>query len=323
MPHISVVAPIFREEGNIQELVRRLTNALGTLTDDFEIILVEDAGGDRSWERICQSARKDPRVKGLRFSRNFGQHYSITAGLEVADGDWVVVMDGDLQDRPEVIPDLYAKAQEGFDVVFVERQNRPESGLYLLAQRIFYLTLKFLAGTSYNPQHGNFSIISRKVVSSFRRLDENLRFYGGIVWWLGYRRTSITAAHGRRFAGESVYTLGKRVRLAAAIVIAHSDRPLYLSIGAGFLMTAFAFVYGLYIAVKAIFSDFPVEGWASIIVSIYFVGGLLLFVLGIVGLYIGKLFNEMKKRPLYVIAESTGFGEEEAPRRLRSVDALP
>lgn len=314
-PLISVVAPIYREEGNIAELVRRLTESLQHITERFEIVLVEDAGGDASWDRIVDAAAKDPRVKGLRFSRNFGQHYAITAGLEMVSGDWVVVMDGDLQDRPEVIPDLYAKALEGYDVVFVERQSRPEGTLYIWMQRVFYMLLRYLAGTEYDPRHGNFSIISRKVVNGFRSLNENLRFYGGIVWWLGYRRASIPARHGQRFSGRSVYTFGKRVRLAAAIILAHSDRPLRFSIGLGLIMALAAFIYGLYIVLRAIFGDVAVEGWASLIASIYFVGGLILFVLGIMGLYIGKLYQEAKRRPLYIVAESVGFDDDATPLR--------
>ena len=321
MAHISVVAPVYREEGNVAELVRRLRAALSSITEDFEIILVEDGGGDRSWDIISEESEKDKRVKGLKLSRNFGQHYAISAGLERTDGDWVVVIDGDLQDRPEVIPDLYAKAQEGYDVVFVERSDRPESRSYMLLQRIFYRGLSWLAGTEYDPRHGNFSIISRRVVNNFRELRENLRFYGGIVWWLGYRRASISARHGERFAGRSVYTFGKRLKLATDIIIAHSDRPLHLSVGLGLVMTVLSFLYGSYIIIRAILGDVSIEGWASLMVSVYFVGGVILFVLGITGIYIGKLYNEMKKRPLYVVAESIGF--EKSVQTEIGRDALP
>ena len=307
MPHLSVVAPVFREEGNVREFCRQVIAAAGRITPDFEIILVEDGGGDNSWTIICEEAQKDPRIKGVRFSRNFGQHYAITAGLDAADGDWTVVMDSDLQDRPEVIPDLYAKAQEGYEVVFVARQDRPEGWLYQIAQRAFYATFRYLAGSDYDPQHGNFSIISRKVLEDFRALHENLRFYGGILAWLGYPRASIPAAHGRRFAGRSVYNLGRRLRLAASIIVAHSDRPLRFSIALGFLMALFSFLYGLYIVARALVADVAVQGWASLIVSIYFVGGIILAVLGIVGIYVGKMYNETKRRPLYVVAERIGL----------------
>lgn len=307
VPHISVVAPVFREEGNVAEFCRRVSAAVDTITPNFEILLVEDGGGDDSWRIIREQAAKDPRVKGIKFSRNFGQHYAITAGLDVAEGEWTVVMDSDLQDRPEVIPDLYAKAQEGYDVVFVAREDRPESWLYRLAQRAFYGIFRYMIGSEYDPKHGNFSIISRKVLNDFRSLHENLRFYGGILFWLGYPRASIPAVHGRRHAGRSVYSLGGRIRLAAAIIIAHSDRPLRFSIGLGFGMALLSLAYGIYIVARALFGTVAIQGWASLIVSIYFVGGVIMMVLGIIGTYIGKMYNETKRRPLYVIADRVGF----------------
>ena len=312
MAHLSIVAPVFREEGNVTEFCRRVSQAVSAITSDFEIILVEDGGGDDSWRIIREQSVADARVKGLKFSRNFGQHYAITAGLDIADGDWTVVMDSDLQDRPEVIPELYAKAQDGFDVVFVARQDRPEGWLYRLFQGLFYGALKYLSGSQYDPKHGNFSIISRKVLNDFRSLNESMRFYGGILFWLGYPRASITAIHGRRHGGRSVYTLGKRFRLAAEIIIAHSDRPLRMSIGLGFTMALLSFVYGLYIIVRALLGTVVIQGWASLIVSVYFVGGMILVVLGINGIYLGKMYNETKRRPLYVVAERTGFDERAA-----------
>lgn len=307
MPHLSIVAPVFREEGNVAEFCRRVIAATEAITADVEVILVEDGGGDNSWRVICEEAAQDPRIRGLKFSRNFGQHYAITAGLDAADGDWTVVMDSDLQDRPEVIPELYAKAQEGFDVVFVARQNRPENWLYRFCQGVFYGTFRYLAGSDYDPKHGNFSIISRKVLNDFRSLHESLRFYGGILFWLGYPRASITAEHGRRFDGRSVYTLARRFKLAADIIIAHSDRPLRFSVGLGFAMALLSFVYGLYIVVRALLGTLVIEGWASLIVSIYFVGGMMMVVMGINGIYLGKMYNETKRRPLYVVAERVGF----------------
>jgi dolichol-phosphate mannosyltransferase len=307
VPHISIVAPVYREEANVAEFCRRVSSAVTPIVSDFEIILVEDGGGDGSWQKICEQSSADPRVKGLKFSRNFGQHYAITAGLDAADGDWIIVMDSDLQDRPEVIPDLYAKARQGYEVVFVARQDRPESRQYRLLQRIFYATLRYLAASDYDPEHGNFSIISRKVLRDFRSLKEQLRFYGGIIFWLGYPHASIPAAHGRRYAGNSVYTLKSRLRLATSIIIAHSDRPLRFSITLGFGMAFCSFIYGIYIIVRALLGTIAIEGWASLIVSIYFVGGLIMMVLGIIGIYIGKMYNETKSRPLYVVAETVGF----------------
>src|ERR1051325_8837897 len=307
MTHLLVVAPVFREEGNIAEFCRRVSAALASITSDFEIILVEDGGGDNSWPAIRQQAARDNRIKAIRFTRNFGQHYAITAGLDAADGDWTIVMDSDLQDRPEVIPQLYAKAREGFDVVFVAREDRPESWVYRIAQGLFYKVFRYLVGSGYDPKHGNFSIISRKVLDDCRSLQENLRFYGGILFWLGYPRASISAVHGRRHAGTSVDSFANRIRLAAQIIVAHSDRPLRISIAIGFIMASLSFAYGMYIIIRALFGNVAIQGWASLIVSIYFIGGMIMVVLGIIGIYVGKMYNETKQRPLYVVAERVGF----------------
>ncbi len=325
MARISVVVPIYREELTLRELYRRLKAALSTITDEFEIVLVSDGGGDRSWEIIRQLSSEDGRVRGLMFTRNFGQHVAITAGLDVCDGDWVVVMDGDLQDRPEVIPQLYAKAQEGFEVVFVRRTDRPESALYQFCARLFYRIFKLLANTNYDPTHGNFSIISRRVVEQYRAMGESLRFYGGILDWLGFSRTSITASHGTRFAGQAGYTLRKRMLLAYQIILAHSDRPLHVSIVFGFLISLWSGATGIWIVLRALFiKEYSVVGWTSLIISIFFMGGIILMVLGIVGIYVGKIFNETKRRPLYVIGDRVGIDaghaamERTAVRRLQS-----
>ena len=171
---------------------------------------LNDGSSDGSWNVIHDISKEDLRIKAIRFSRNFGQHYAITAGLDACDGDWVVVMDGDLQDRPEVIPELHAKAQEGFDVVFVARQNRPESWLYQLVQRVFYSVFRYLAATDHNPEFGNFSILSHAVVKQFRSLHENLRFYGGIVHWLGFQHTRFKPSTGH------VTPAHRSIRLATA-----------------------------------------------------------------------------------------------------------
>jgi len=322
MAHVSVVVPIFREEQTLRELYRRLDAALSRITRDFEIVLVSDGGRDGSWAIIRDLAHADPRVKGIKFTRNFGQHLAISAGLDACDGDWVVVMDGDLQDRPEVIPELYAKAQEGFEVVFVARKERPESPLYRWSVRVFYRLLKLLANTEYDPEHGNFSIISRRVAEQYRSMGETLRFYGGIIDWLGFERASITAAHGERYAGTPGYTLRKRLALATQIILAHSDRPLYLSVGFGLLISMFSGAAGMWIILRALFyKEYSVEGWASLMVSVFFMGGIILMVLGIMGIYLGKVFNELKSRPLYVVAEEVGELRQRQPRHPRKAAA--
>lgn len=303
MPHISVVIPVYKAESCLRELCRRLQSSLEQVSPDYEIILVEDCGGDRSWEIIGELAAADTRIKGLQFSRNFGQHYGITAGIDCCDGDWVVVMDCDLQDRPEEIPLLYAKAREGYDVVLARRGRRRDSPGKRLTSWAYYKIFNYFTETNYDSQVGNFRIISRKVVESFRLFRENLRFFGGIVDWMGFPTASIDVRHDERYAGSSSYTVRKLFKLAADIIIAYSDKPLRLSVQLGFTMAFFAFLYGAYILGRAFLYGSAVMGWSSLIVSLYFIGGIIIVNLGIIGIYLGKTFVEAKKRPLYVVGE--------------------
>ena len=312
MAHISVVTPVYRAEGCLEELYRRLVTTLSGITQDFEIVMVEDCGGDRSWEIIQALARKDARVKGIQFSRNFGQHYGITAGLDYCDGDWVVVMDCDLQDRPEEIPRLYARAREGYEVVIARRGKRNDPLLKRLLSWMFYRLFSWLADTEYDSQAGNFRIVSRKVVESFRRMREQLRFFGGLMNWMGFPAAAIDVQHAERHEGHSTYTLGKLWRLAAETIIAYSDKPLRLSIRLGFVISLLAFGYGLYILVRAVVYGSAITGWASLIVSIYFMGGIIIAILGMLGIYLGKAYDESKKRPLYIVMHTTFHGERRA-----------
>lgn len=305
MPLLSIVTPVYKAEGCLEELYRRLVASLEPLSKDFEIIMVEDCGGDRSWEIICRLAAADPRVKGLQFSRNFGQHYGITAGLDVAEGDWVVVMDCDLQDQPEEIPRLYARAQEGYDVVLARRGRRADSGLKRLGSWLFYRIFSYLADTDYDGDAGNFRIISRKVVLACRGMREQLRFFGGLINWMGFPTASIDVSHALRHEGRSTYTFGKLWKLATDTIIAYSDKPLRMAIRFGFAMSAFAFAAGLFILVRSYLYGSPVVGWPSLFVSLYFIGGIIISILGIIGVYLGKTFEETKKRPLYIVARAT------------------
>ena len=309
MPKLSMVIPVYKAEGCLDELYRRLVAAIAPLTGDFEIVLVEDCGGDRSWDIIRKLAAADPRVKGLQFSRNFGQHYGITAGLDVAEGDWVVVMDCDLQDRPEEIPRLYAKALEGYDVVLARRSGRTDSAMKRFSSWCFYRLLSWLADTEYDSAAGNFRIVSRKVVLACRGMREQLRFFSGLVNWAGFPTASIEVSHAERHEGRSTYTLGKLWKLAADTIIAYSDKPLRLAVGFGFVISFLSFAAGLYILLHAVLYGSAITGWASLIVSIYFMGGIIIAILGVLGIYLGKTFDEAKKRPLYIVMHTTVDGE--------------
>ncbi len=304
MTHLSVVVPVFNESSLISELIKRVTYNAKKITEDFELIIVDDGSQDDTWNLIENEVIKEKRIKGIKFSRNFGHHYAITAGLHNSTGEWVVVMDGDLQDRPEVIPDLYRKAQEGFEVVFVSRQNRPEKLYYRIAQKIFYWILKSLSGIDFDSRQANFSIISKKVVEAFRNFPENARFYGSTIMWLGFKRSYILADHGERYSGKPSYTLRKRIKLASDIILSFSERPLRFAIALGIVMSSLSLFAGIWIIFGSFKWGFSVVGWSSLISTIFFSTGIILIVLGIVGIYVGEIFNQVKNRPLYVVEES-------------------
>lgn len=305
IPHLSVVIPVYKAEHCLDELYLRLKAALESISTDFELVLVEDCGGDGSWQAIERLAAADPRVRGIQFSRNFGQHYGITAGLDHCRGDWVVVMDCDLQDRPEEIPRLYAKAQEGYDIVLARRGARRDPLLKRLTSWLFYKLFSYLADIEYDGQTGNFRIMSRKVVVNFQRMREQLRFFGGLVQWMGFPTASIEVEHAERFAGNTTYTFAKLWKLATETIIAYSDKPLRLAVRFGFLMAFLSFCYGVYILGHALFFGSAIPGWNSLIVSLYFIGGIIIAILGIMGIYLGKAFDESKKRPLYIVRRAT------------------
>ena len=303
MTELSIVIPVFNESELIKELVKRVKSNTETITTDYEILLVDDGSNDSTWSEILREANLEKRVRGLKFSRNFGHHYAITAGLHQSSGKWVVVMDGDLQDRPEVIPQLIKKATEGFDVVFVSRQNRPEKLYYRLAQKVFYWLLRNLSGIDFDSRQANFSIINRKVVEAFKSFPENARFYGSTIKWLGFKRTQIFADHGQRFSGRPSYTLKKRIKLATDIILAFSERPLKFAIGLGTLMSLLSFIFIFWILYRVIFLEYIISTLVSLVTVMFFSTGIILIVIGITGIYIGEIFRQVKNRPLYIIED--------------------
>jgi dolichol-phosphate mannosyltransferase len=307
MTHLSVVVPVYNESSLIGELVSRVKNSLKLVTEDFEIILVDDGSRDETWELIEIEAEQEKRIKGIQFSRNFGQHYAITAGLHKSSGEWVIVMDGDLQDRPEVIPDLYKKAVSGFDIVFVSRQKRPEKIYYLVVQKIFYWGLKRLSGIDFDSSQANFSILNKKVVQAYKRFPENARFYGSTIKWLGYASGNVFADHGTRHSGKPSYTLKKRINLASDIIFSFSDRPLKFSVYFGILISLQAILGAAWILFRSLQWGYEVSGWPSLIISIVFFSGVIISILGIIGIYIGRIYREVKNRPLYVLDRTINF----------------
>ena len=306
---LSVVVPLLNEEEIVEELIKRLKISLDGVSENYEIILVDDGSNDGTWEKISLISKIDNRVKGIKLSRNFGHHYAISAGLHNAHGEWVVVMDGDLQDRPEVIPELFYKAKEGFDVVFVSRNKRPESIFYKILQKLFYVFLRRLSGIDFDSRQANFSILNHKVVEAFKKFPEYSRFYGSTIKWLGFKRTFIEAEHGKRYSGKPSYTIKKRLNLALDIILSFSDRPLKFAIGLGLALSGLSFLILIWILIGYMSWGFTVIGWPSIIASIFLSSGAILVVLGVIGIYLGRVFNEVKSRPLYLIDDSVNIEE--------------
>lgn len=308
---ISVVVPVYRAERYLKELYSRLKTSLEKITDDFEIILVDDSSDDRSWEIINGLAVKDLKIKGIQFSRNFGQHYAITAGLDCCNGDWVVVMDCDLQDQPEEIDKLYKKANSGHDVVFARRINRKDNFLKKFSSLLFYNIHSYFADAKFDHTIANFSISKKKVIDNFRKLREHNRFFPLFIKWTGFNIGFVDVKHGSANERKSTYTFKKLLNLAMDTIISQSNKPLRLSIKFGFLLSFFSFLFGVWIIAKKIVFGVSVSGWTSLIVSLYFIAGLLLANMGILGLYIGKTFDETKNRPLYIIKEMTGIMQDD------------
>ena len=297
---ISVVIPVYGCRAALPELHRRLTESLSAITDNYEIILVNDACPQNSWEDIEKICEKDSKVKGIELSRNFGQIYAITAGLDNSKGEWVVVMDCDLQDRPEEIINLYNKAQEGYDVVFARRAQRKDSALKIFVSKLFYSVCSFATDTKFDPAICNFSIISRKVVDSYCSMREVHRAYVAYIKWLGFKQTAIDVEHNDRAEGKSSYNFKKRMRMAMEIITSQSDKVLKFIVGLGFIVALLSLLGAIAIIIKYFISNI-LSGWTSTIVALCFFGGLAIMSIGIVGIYVGNIFMQSKERPLYII----------------------
>jgi polyisoprenyl-phosphate glycosyltransferase len=305
-PLLSVVSPVYRAERTVPELVRRIRAALEPQFRDFEIVLVEDGSPDRSWEAIVAECARDQRVKGIRLSRNFGQHAAITGALAHACGRYVVVMDCDLQDDPADIPALYRKALAGYDVVFARKRLRRFGYWKNLTAQLYYHMFRWLSGVDYDPNVGAFSLISRPVVDAFLRFGDYRRGYVIVLDWLGFRRAYVDVEHHDRYEGESTYSPVKLLLHALNITLTYSEKPLYLSIWMGTGLSSVAFLVSVGLVVRYFTTNVGqmALGWTSLIVSLFFLTGLVLVSLGVLGLYIGRIFEQVKQRPIFVVGDS-------------------
>ncbi len=300
---ISVVIPVYGCREAVPELYKRLVATLEAEGKSFEIIMVDDHCPQNSWEEIEKLCQDDERVVGIRLSRNFGQMRAITAGLQKSVGDLVVVMDCDLQDRPEFLPRFLKKIDEGYDIVYSKRKERKDSFIVKALSRSFYAIYNKLSDMKYDFEVGNYSIARRKVVDAFLTMKEQNRDYIMFLMWLGYKDTMIEIESDERFAGKSSYTFGKKVDLAVSLITEQSNKPLFMSVKLGFLISLASMIFLIYLVIRYFVVGDLDMGWPSTIAAIYFMGGLMLSAIGIVGIYIGNIFSESKNRPIYVVDE--------------------
>ena len=304
-PDISIIVPVYNESGNIQKLYAQLTAVLSGLPYSHEILFVDDGSDDDSFLLMKEIAAKDSGFRGLKFSRNFGHQQAITAGLKHTAGSAVIMMDGDMQHPPALIPGLIEKWKEGFEIVNTIRKDNARISLFKkLSSGLFYVIINKLSTHRIEPASADFRLMDRKVVDAFLGLEEKERFIRGLVNWVGFRSTAIVYESGDRLAGESKYTFRKMLKFALTAVTSFSVKPLRISFYLGTLIAGLGFLYGVYAIYMAVIGA-AVPGWTSILISVLFLGGVQLISIGLLGEYIGRIFNEVKNRPLYLITEDT------------------
>jgi len=298
---ISIVSPVYKAENIVSDLIYQVSEVLDTLKYNYEIILVEDGSPDRSWQQIKIAAMNDQHVKGIKLSRNFGQHVAINAGLQHASGDFIVVMDCDLQDNPRDIPLLLHEINKGFDYVVAKRYQKKHTLFQRLSSKVFYLVFSYLTGFMQDSSVGNFGIYSRKVVNAVLEMNDQFKYFPAQLQWVGFKRGALLVKHMSRHSGDSTYNFRRLIALALNNILSFSDKPLRLAVAYGLFVSFFSFMLGVaYIALQLL-GLIAVSGFVSVIVSIFFTSGSIIIVIGMVGLYVGKTFEVAKNRPIYII----------------------
>ena len=301
---LSVVSPVYRGEKMLSELVERIHKAISPLTDDYEIVLVNDCSPDNSWECISEICKVDKKVKGVNLSRNFGQPYAITAGLTYAKGNYIAVIDCDLQNKPEDLPAMYQKALEGYDVVSARRVVREDTFMKRMSSAIFHRVYDFLSGFDTDKAVAEFGIYSRKIVDVYCSIPEYSRSFVELIHTLGFKKTTVDVFHDHRLEGKSSYNLYRLLKLSYNSIISNSNRPLHLAVALGLMMSILSFLMAIYNIFAKFWGLNEVAGYTSTIFSIWFVGGLLLLMMGVLGLYIGKIFDQVTGRPVFIVSDT-------------------
>lgn len=300
---LSIISPIYKGEKMLEELVSRIEKSVETFTKDYEIILVNDSSPDNSWNKILEVCSKDSKVKGINLSRNFGQHYAITAGLSESKGEWIVVMDCDLQDRPEEIPNLYRKAQEGYDSVFAQRVERRDKFTKRLSSTLFNAVFAFLTDQDQDKTVGNFGIYSRQVIDAVLSMGDSVRWFPIMVKWVGFKIGYLPVEHAERAEGKSSYSLRRLLSVASDNMIAFSNKPLRLMLQFGFFVVVLSILMALFYLIRYLTGGIAVDGFTTMVISMWLLGGIIIMLIGMTGIYIGKIFDKIKDRPLYIIRD--------------------
>ncbi len=307
-PVLSVIVPVYNEEAVINESYKRLTDTLKNLETTYELIFINDGSRDKSAIHINDIIKKDRNVRLLNFSRNFGHQAAITAGMEYARGDAIVIIDADLQDPPEIIPEMMKLWKEGNDVVYGKRLKRKGETLFKkITASIYYRILKSMTSFEIPLDTGDFRLIDRKVNEAMKSLPERSRYVRGLISWVGFKQTAVEYVRDERFAGETKYPLKKMIKFAVDGICAFSYKPLKLATYLGLIISAISFIYLVVVLYQKLFTNSTVEGWASIIAIVLLTQGIVLIVLGLMGEYIGRIFDEMKHRPIYIVKEALGY----------------
>ncbi len=302
---LSIVVPIYNEEDNIELLYQRLISVIEKIGESYELIFVNDGSKDKSIDKLKIKAQENPFVKYIDFSRNFGHQIAVTAGLELSKGESIVIIDGDLQDPPELIEDLYQKKKEGFEVVYARRKKRKgESWLKKFTARVFYRILKNITSIDIPVDTGDFRIIDRKIVEVLREMPEYHRYIRGQISWIGYNQTYVEYERDERNSGVTGYSYSKMFKFALDGITSFSDFPLKLATFLGFIVSIVAFVTLLFALYARYFTSNYEPGWTSIIISILFLGGIQLVSIGIIGEYISRINTQVKRRPLYIVKDT-------------------
>jgi len=311
---LSVVVPVYNEQENLPELIRRISAALTQVTADWELILVDDGSRDQSATMIRAAHAADSRVKLVALSRNFGHQPAITAGIHHARGEAVILIDGDLQDPPELIPQLVAKWREGSDVVMAKRRSRADAhGARGIGFRLFYPLLRKLSDLPEAPDAGIFGLMSRAVVAEFNQLSERNRFIPGLRAWLGFKQATVEYDRQDRAAGAPKQTLGRLLKYAADAMLSFSTKPLRFATWMGFICAAVGFATAIFFIVRRLFFNDPaVTGFTTLLTMMMFIGGIQLIAIGLLGEYLGRVYEEVKRRPLYVVGERLGVERDGA-----------